>query len=275
MAIEIPKFVVPGQPITPAYQLADDKESIIQYVPGNGAILNDYNENLKAISSTLLGNVIVTEEDPILNDTDSQETASCKITKRFKIEVSASKSNEYNELSSSSNKATTTNYLPKENDVVLVKVLKISLKQANVEIIAIENAGNISKESGIGMNGSNVNNVTGGSSGQFLSIINNGLNEAGENFRGIIRIQDIRATERDKLKMIECFRPNDIVRAKVLSIGDGQNYYLTTNENEFGVVFAKSLNGNGELMYAIDWQSMVVPNTGEIELRKCANPFKE
>ncbi|KAH3682657.1 hypothetical protein WICPIJ_006371 [Wickerhamomyces pijperi] len=269
MAVDTPTFVVPGQPITPTYQL-DDKESIIQYIPGNGSVISEYNNGeLKVISATILGNVQISEE-PITEEDTEEGT---KISKKFKVQVISSKSNEYTELSTKT--ATTTNHLPKENDTVLVKVLKISLKQANVEIIAIENSGNIIKDSAIGMNGSTVTNVTGGSNGQFLSIINNGLNESGENFRGIIRIQDIRATERDKLKMVECFKPNDIIRAKVLSIGDGQNYYLTTNENEFGVVFARANNGNGELMYPIDWQSMIVPSTGDIELRKCANPFEE
>ena len=47
-------------------------------------------------------------------------------------------------------------------------------------------------------------------------------------FKGIIRINDIRSTERDKLKLIDCFKPGDIVKAQVISLGDGSNYYLTT-----------------------------------------------
>ncbi len=40
-----------------------------------------------------------------------------------------------------------------------------------------------------------------------------------------------------------CFRPGDIVRASVLSLGDARSYYLTTAENELGVVYAKSIAG--------------------------------
>ena len=41
----------------------------------------------------------------------------------------------------------------------------------------------------------------------------------------------------------ECFRPGDIVRASVLSLGDARSYYLSTAENELGVVYAKSIAG--------------------------------
>ena len=38
--------------------------------------------------------------------------------------------------------------------------------------------------------------------------------------------------------MEECFLPNDIVVAKVLSYGDSRKIYLTTSENDLGVMFA-------------------------------------
>jgi hypothetical protein len=43
--------------------------------------------------------------------------------------------------------------------------------------------------------------------------------------------------------MYDCFRPGDVVRAKVLSLGDARSYYLTTADNALGVVHAKSLAG--------------------------------
>lgn len=43
--------------------------------------------------------------------------------------------------------------------------------------------------------------------------------------------------------MYDCFRPGDVVRAKVLSLGDARSYYLTTAANSLGVVHAKSLAG--------------------------------
>lgn len=81
-----------------------------------------------------------------------------------------------------------------------------------------------------------------------------------------------RLTERDKVKMGECFRLGDIVKAKVvsgvgvaarrwspasqlprhanpladvckLSLGDARSYYLSTAANELGVVYATSESG--------------------------------
>ena len=54
------------------------------------------------------------------------------------------------------------------------------------------------------------------------------------------RQQDVRATEVDKVELIACFRPGDLVRAAVLSLGDSRSYLLTTARNELGVVAAKS-----------------------------------
>ncbi|XP_053518447.1 exosome complex component CSL4 isoform X2 [Artibeus jamaicensis] len=65
-------------------------------------------------------------------------------------------------------------------------------------------------------------------------------------FRGTIRKEDVRATEKDKVEIYKSFRPGDIVLAKVISLGDAQsNYLLTTAENELGVVVAHSESGSG------------------------------
>ncbi len=62
-----------------------------------------------------------------------------------------------------------------------------------------------------------------------------------ENLEGQIRKQHIRNHEIGKLKMQECLLPGDIIKAKVLSMGDSRKMYLTTAENDLGVVFARSL----------------------------------
>lgn len=36
-------------------------------------------------------------------------------------------------------------------------------------------------------------------------------------WHGVIRVQDVRATEKDRVKMYESFRPGDVVRAEVVS----------------------------------------------------------
>uniref|UniRef100_A0A1D5R2I6 Exosome component 1 n=1 Tax=Macaca mulatta TaxID=9544 RepID=A0A1D5R2I6_MACMU len=68
-------------------------------------------------------------------------------------------------------------------------------------------------------------------------------------FRGTIRKEDVRATEKDKVEIYKSFRPGDIVLAKVISLGDAQsNYLLTTAENELGVVVAHSESGEMALL---------------------------
>ena len=49
----------------------------------------------------------------------------------------------------------------------------------------------------------------------------------------------MRATEVDKLDIYDCFRPGDVIKAEVVSLGDARSYFLSTAKNELGVVYAK------------------------------------
>uniref|UniRef100_A0A3P8VIF2 Exosome complex component CSL4 n=1 Tax=Cynoglossus semilaevis TaxID=244447 RepID=A0A3P8VIF2_CYNSE len=90
-----------------------------------------------------------------------------------------------------------------------------------------------------------------------------------DRFRGTIRKEDVRATEKDKVETYKSFRPGDIVLAKVISLGDVQsNYLLTTAENELGVVVAHS--EAGAQMIPISWCEMQCPRTHVKEFRKVA-----
>ncbi|GAB2218522.1 hypothetical protein Droror1_Dr00001749 [Drosera rotundifolia] len=89
-----------------------------------------------------------------------------------------------------------------------------------------------------------------------------------EKFSGIIRQQDVRATEIDKVDMHSSFRAGDIVRASVLSLGDARAYYLSTAKNELGVVSAES--AAGATMIPISWTEMQCPSSGQVEQRKVA-----
>ncbi|KAJ1789784.1 hypothetical protein LPJ59_005278 [Coemansia sp. RSA 2399] len=91
-----------------------------------------------------------------------------------------------------------------------------------------------------------------------------------EEFQGIVRVQDIRATEKDLVQMINSFLPGDIIRAEIISLGDQRSYYLSTTKNEHGVVFAQSEAGNS--MIPISWEEMQDPKTQAVEKRKCAKP---
>lgn len=108
-----------------------------------------------------------------------------------------------------------------------------------------------------------------------------------ETFTGIIRVQDVRATEIDKVEIYKSFRPGDIVTAEVvsrtyskflsimapmtpyqISLGDAKSYYLSTAKNELGVIFAKSMAG--ATMIPISWMEMQCPKTQMKEFRKVA-----
>lgn len=141
---------------------------------------------------------------------------------------------------------------PKLNDLVLARVVKVSMDRVKVEIISIDSD---SAED------SHVN-------AKELMLANFAANENNERFKGLIRSVDIRSTERDKVKTWQCFQPGDIIRAQIISLGDGINYYLSTAKNNLGVVLARSSSENngldsGKLLYALDWQTMIVPETGD------------
>jgi len=89
-----------------------------------------------------------------------------------------------------------------------------------------------------------------------------------EAFPGIIRAQEVRATETDKVEIYKCFRPGDIVKAEVISLGDSRSYFLSTAKNELGVIFAKSIAGAA--MIPISWEAMICPKTKMKEFRKVA-----
>ena len=89
-----------------------------------------------------------------------------------------------------------------------------------------------------------------------------------EVFSGLIRKIDVRSTNVDSVEMYECYRPGDIVRAKIISLGDSRSYYLTTAGVHFGVISAKS--EMGESMVPLSWEKMKCPITGLVEKRKVA-----
>ena len=87
-------------------------------------------------------------------------------------------------------------------------------------------------------------------------------------FHGIIRKEDVRAAEKDTVEVFNSFRPGDVVRARIISLGDAQAYALSTAENEMGVITADS--DGGARMVPASWREMVSPKTGERERRKVA-----
>jgi exosome complex component CSL4 len=60
--------------------------------------------------------------------------------------------------------------------------------------------------------------------------------------KGIIRREDV-AGSSDTVAMYQYFRPGDIVRAEIVSLGDSR-YYLSTDGDDLGVFSATSQQGN-------------------------------
>ena len=90
-------------------------------------------------------------------------------------------------------------------------------------------------------------------------------------FQAILRKEDIRAYDKDKIVLNDMCRLGDIVRATVISLGDERSYYISTAGNEYGVVVATSEDGNA--MVPASWKEMKDVVTGKGELRKVAKPL--
>ena len=85
---------------------------------------------------------------------------------------------------------------------------------------------------------------------------------------GVIRREDVRAMEKDSVEIFDSFRPGDMVRAHVISLGEGMMYVLPTASNELGVVTAHC--GCGQAMVPVSWCEMQCMETGDREKRKVA-----
>jgi exosome complex component CSL4 len=88
---------------------------------------------------------------------------------------------------------------------------------------------------------------------------------------GVLRREDVRPIDAGgPVEMHRCFRPNDIVLASVLSLGDARAYYLSTCASEHGVSIAKS--AEGARMVPVSWCEMECPLSKVRERRKVAKP---
>ncbi|KAF5105096.1 hypothetical protein DV451_000012 [Geotrichum candidum] len=289
-ATAIPGYVVPGQIICP---LIDKKNGITRkYIAGHGVTLTEIKNNtdtsagsIAALTATVVGKVAI-------RDVTGATSTDANVPKKLMFEVSIE--DKFQSITRGSNLAdqaitkvtrVSSAPLPEVGDVVLARVTKLTLKQAHVEILVVESAGPVTADPGVGVNGAtpgvvpaSIVSASVGAAATDLAVTSAtaaaiSASDVGEGFGGIIRVQDVRITERDKVKILDSFRPGDIVRATVISLGDGTNYYLSTARNDLGVVFARSQSG--DRMFPVDWQTMKAAHTGELELRKCAKPYIE
>lgn len=123
--------------------------------------------------------------------------------------------------------------VPSVGTVVMTRVLNVSERQAKVTIISV------------------------------------GTTLLQEPLGGVIRKEDIRAVEKDTVDVFSSFRPGDIVRARVISLGESHSHYgLATDRNELGVIMATSERGHP--MGPVSWTEMQCSQTGVRETRKVA-----
>lgn len=300
-------LVIPGQYLVPEYKYGegDASKTLLHHFPGKGVTVSQIKsgeQSVKILVATVLGEQVVqelgsptdAEKDPDAADaqTKNGKESAKPQEKQFLVSVVPGKKSQYQSYAekidvsaSASVNATSTN-LPRENDTVLVRITRLNLKQAFCEILSVYGHGNVASDGGLGSTGTTAHlSLPMGGGSQILSsygavaasqsaMAGAQPIDIGESFKGIIRTQDVRSTDRDKVKIIDCFRPGDLVRALVLSLGDGSNYYLTTARNDLGVVYAKSEGGAGDAMIALDWETMVCEKTGVMEKRKCAKLFE-
>lgn len=172
--------------------------------------------------------------------------------------------------------------VPSPDSTVIARVTRVTPRQAYLSILIVDGL------------------PCGSSSSTSSTFVQSGLGNhaAGEgegvDFQGVVRSQDVRTTEKDKVKLADCFRPGDIVRATVISLGDARSYYLSTAGNSLGVIYATSASSagatkaegeggvtgvgaagwsiSGNQMTPISWNHMIDPTTGIVENRKCAKP---
>ena len=104
--------------------------------------------------------------------------------------------------------------LPEVNDVVLCKVIRIADAYAKVQIFCVRE--------------------------QVLR----------RTVEGMIQKQDVREKEIDLINISDSFLPGDIVKCKVISLGDKRSYLLSTAEDELGVIQATS-ESTGNAMVAV------------------------
>lgn len=172
-------LAIPGQLLGPASK----------YKPGPGVHL--YESNLY---SSLLGDITITQ--PASQSSSSSSTTQgpakriSRITQNLpsRAAAGAGKPSELPTISVSRGTAGAAGGVQKQREVlpqvgntVLCRVTRITPRQAVVAILVC------------------------------------GDTVLGAEWQGVIRVQDVRATEKDRVKVYESFRPGDIVRASVVS----------------------------------------------------------
>lgn len=248
MATSLPPVAIPGQRLG----------SIAAYVAGPGTHIQQSN-----IYASIAGPVIV---DP------AQPKTQTKSTLRVSRDLSRSKQATASTSKISDAQSTKSkpryNTLPAVDSIVLARVSRVQKRQVTVSILVVldDPHGPNADPSKVASDNDNVASI--------LTSAANPENHSSTDelrFQALIRKEDVRAVEKDRVVLDEMFRVGDIVRGSVISLGDQSFYYLSTARNDLGVVMARSEAGN--MMFPVSWKEMRDPVTGAGEQRKVARPF--
>lgn len=167
------------------------------------------------------------------------------------------------------------NTLPSVDSIVLARVTRVQKRQVTVSILVVLDPSTSQSTTPTQTPGPNANAPS--DNDNITSILTSAANPENHSstdelrFQALIRKEDVRAVEKDRVVMDDMFRVGDIVRGSVISLGDQSFYYLTTARNDLGVVLARSEAGN--MMFPASWKEMRDSVTGVPEARKVARPF--
>ncbi|SPJ09631.1 exosome complex component CSL4, putative [Plasmodium sp. DRC-Itaito] len=89
--------------------------------------------------------------------------------------------------------------------------------------------------------------------------------------KGFILKSDIHVNQGELGDNFLCFKQGDIIKAKVLSIGQYSSYKLSTVGKELGVIAA--FNEKGEILKPVAWNLVLNINDMTFERRKASNDF--
>ncbi|XP_017151430.1 exosome complex component CSL4 [Drosophila miranda] len=95
-------------------------------------------------------------------------------------------------------------------------------------------------------------------------------------YRGLLRKEDVRETEKDRVDIYKSFKPGDVILARVINQME-QSFLLTTAETELGVVvaYASDASKTRVPMVPVGWSEMQCPLTTIKEPRKVAKVLPE
>ncbi|KAJ5587519.1 uncharacterized protein N7459_003284 [Penicillium hispanicum] len=245
MAVSLPPVAIPGQRLG----------SLASYAAGPGTHIQQ-----SSIYASIAGPVVV---DPAQPKTQTKSTLRVS-----RVVPAISKSIAAPSVPPTTKSKPRYNTLPAVDSIVLARVTRVQKRQVTVSILVVLDD-TPAPNADLPRSASDNDNVA-----SILTSAANPENHSSTDelrFQALIRKEDVRAVEKDRVVMDEMFRVGDIVRGSVISLGDQSFYYLTTARNDLGVVMARSDAGN--MMFPVSWKEMRDPVTGAGEQRKVARPY--